>query len=123
MNSRYQEITLPAASVAGATLPPKTSRSQSMIALIDSGVMFVMIGDVAAVVGAVSYVTIDKQIRLPLIPETKPRARFRRVGLHVIAVEILISAGGAPAHVSWTILIDAIVRTRTVRDRRCCRSG
>ena len=41
----------------------------------------------------------------------KPRTRFGRVGFHVVAIEILISAGRAPAHVGWTVLIDAIVRT------------
>ena len=71
--------------------------------------MFVMVSDVAAIVGAVSHVTVDEQVRLPFIPETKPRTRLGSVGLHVVAVKVLISAGSAPAHLSWTILIDAIV--------------
>ncbi len=81
--------------------------------VVNSGVMFVVIGDVAAIVGAVGHVAIDKQIRLPFIPETKPRTRLRRVGFHVVAIEVLIRAGRAPAHLGWTILIDAIVRTRS----------
>src|SRR6185503_157794 len=72
-------------------------------------VMFVMVGNVAAIVGAVSDVTIDEEIRLPLVPQSQPGACFGRVGLHVVAIEVLISAGGAPAHLGWTILIDAIV--------------
>ena len=72
-----------------------------------------MVSDIATVVCAVTHVTVDKQIWLPLIPETKPRARFWSVGLHVVAIEILISARRAPTHFSWTILIDAVIGARS----------
>ncbi len=57
--------------------------------------------------------TVDEQIRLPFIPQRKPRTCLRRVGFHVVAIEILIRAGCAPAHFCRAILIDAIVRTRS----------
>ena len=60
--------------------------------------------------GAIGDVTIDKEIRFPLIPETNPGTCFRRVGFHVVAVEVLVGARGAPAHRLGTILVYAIVR-------------
>src|SRR4029079_17148824 len=68
-------------------------------------------GDVAAIVSTVSNVAIDEQIRLPLAPQVQPRTRFGRVGFHVVAIEVLIGAGGTPAHVDRTVLVDPIVRT------------
>ncbi len=70
-----------------------------------------VISDVAAIVSAVSYVAIDKQIGLPFVPEFNPRTRFGRVGLHVVAIQILICTGRAPTHFDWAILVDPIVRT------------
>ena len=75
--------------------------------------VFVVISDVAAIVSAVSYVAIDKQVGFPLVPETNPGTRFRRVGFHVVAIEILIRAGRAPTHLDWTILVDPIVWARS----------
>ena len=73
--------------------------------------VFVMVGDHRAIVGAVGYVTVDEEIGLPLIPETQPRTRFGRVGFHVIAIKVLVSSRGPPAHVGWSILVDAVVGT------------
>src|SRR6185369_399398 len=67
------------------------------------------VGDIAPIIGAVGDVTIDKEIRLPFVPQTNPRACFGSVGFHVVAIEILISAGRAPTHLRWSILIDAVV--------------
>jgi len=38
------------------------------------------------VIGAVSDMAIYEQIGFPGVPQCQPGARFRRVGLHVIAV-------------------------------------
>jgi hypothetical protein len=73
--------------------------------------MFVVVRDVAAIVGAVGDVAIDKEVWLPFVPQTNPRTSFGRVRFHVIAVQILIRAGRAPTHFRWPILIDAIVRS------------
>ena len=73
--------------------------------------MFMVIRDVAAIVCAVCNVTVDEEIRLPFIPELQPGARLGRVGFHVVAIEVLVRACRAPAHVGWTVLVDAVVRT------------
>src|SRR2546425_4933695 len=74
--------------------------------------MLMVIRDVVAIVSAVRYMTINKKIRLPLVPEPEPRTRLWRACFHVIAIEIQICTGGAPAHLGRTILIDAIIWTK-----------
>src|SRR5262245_47329049 len=55
-----------------------------------AGVMFVMIGNVVAIVGAVGDVTIDKEVRVPLVPEAQPGACLGRVCFHVVAIQVQI---------------------------------
>ena len=76
--------------------------------------MFVVIRDVAAVVGAVGDVTVDEEIGLPKVPELKPGTRFGSVGFHVVTIKVLVRAGRAPTHVRGAVLIDAIVGTRSL---------
>src|SRR4030095_6400481 len=72
--------------------------------------MFMLIGDVVLVVGAIRDVAINEQIRFPKIPQGQPGARLGRRGFHVIAIEILVSAGRAPAHFVGAVLVDTVVR-------------
>ncbi len=66
-------------------------------------------GDVILKVGAIGYVIVDEEVRQPAMKHGQEGARLRRVGLHVIAVQVEIGGVAAPAHLFRAVLIDAVV--------------
>src|SRR6185295_6169045 len=73
-----------------------------------------MIRNVATVIGPIGHVAIDEEIRLPIVPESQPRTRLRRIRFHVIAVQVLIGCRCAPTHDGRPVLVNSIVWTRTL---------
>ena len=87
--------------------PGQHRRSHMLVMLVD-------VRDVVLEIRAVRDVTINQQIGTPLCPQLQPCASFGRIGFHVIPVEIEIGRGGAPAHLSGAVLVDAIERAESL---------
>src|SRR5215213_6673436 len=76
--------------------------------------MLKLVSDIVAIIRAVRDVAINKEVRVPVGPEPQPCARLRRIGLHIITVQIETHGGRPPAHFRRAVLIDAIVGARTL---------
>ncbi len=67
--------------------------------------MRVFVSQVIAKIRAVGNVAVDEKIRLPLVPEFKPSARFGGVGFHIIPAEprlhCFLDAKLAPGYLAW----------------------
>ena len=58
--------------------------------------------------GAVGDMQVDFDQRVPFVDQAQHRLHFRRVGFHVVAVEVVALGGGAPAHFLRSALVGAI---------------
>ena len=67
-------------------------------------------GEVVLVVGAVGGVHVDQEVRQPVLPQLQPCAHLRRIGFHVVAVEVEVLRLAAEAHAVRAVLVDAVVR-------------
>ena len=65
-------------------------------------------GNIVLELRSVGDVQIHGQQRIPLIHEGEHRLHFRRVGLHVIAVQVVVLRGGAPAHFHGAALVGTV---------------
>ena len=65
-------------------------------------------GDVVLELGAVGGVQVDGSQRVPFPDQAQHRLHFRRVGLHVIAVEVEVLRGGAPAGLFRAALVGPV---------------
>ena len=65
-------------------------------------------GDVVLELGAVGGVQVDGSQRVPFPDQAQHRLHFRRVGLHVIAVEVVVLRGGAPAGLFRAALVGPV---------------
>lgn len=61
--------------------------------------------------GTIGDVQVHVHQRVPLLHQLQHRLHFRRVGLDVVAIEIEVLCGGAPAHLLGAALIGAVART------------
>src|SRR3546814_3017427 len=64
--------------------------------------------DLLAELGAVGHVQVDVEDRVPGVDQRQHRLHFRRVGLQVVAVEVVVLRGGAPAHFLGAALVGAV---------------
>ena len=66
-------------------------------------------GDVVLEVGAVGHVVVDEEVGQPAMKHGHEGAGLRRIGLHVVAVQIEVGPVAAPAHLFGAVLVDAVV--------------
>src|SRR5256885_5691257 len=72
----------------------------------------IFVGHIVLKIGPIRDVTINKKVRLPLVPESEPSARFRSVGLHVIAIKVEIRCVRSKTHLVGAVLVDSHIRVR-----------
>src|SRR5947209_4423812 len=70
--------------------------------------MLVDVCDVVLKIRAVRDVTVNQKVWIPLSPELQPRTCLRRVGFHVISIEIEFRCCGAPAQLGGSVLLKTI---------------
>ena len=66
-------------------------------------------GHVILVVHAVGHVVVHKKVGQPAVKHLQESAGLRRVGLHVVAIQIQIGPVAAPARQLGPVLVDPVV--------------